>query len=560
MANETTRTGGRREALENFLSPEDLVPYRAMGDKAWRSLRLRGGFGLLRHFIDWRSPRRNRGVISELMGYAWAGIYRSMLVPSIAAASFRNEGHFRPRGRIAGTDSFFGSAFRYPRSSPKLAQLVRTVNLRHHVAGVVARCGSDAEVMPHYEAAFTYVATAFIESIRRGYHSRGVPADSKEGKRLATDLCAMLYQIAGMVGLTRLPKDLAAHENFRDAYEAYLRKLPRSKWIESQAQELAKRIFPFTAAMAGNSLEDLRNRYLDRETAEYLVPDPAALEQMRPVYDEIRAEFSQRRKGYGKRLAKEFFFGPPPPEDVSDLDPLWEAYAGAPDDSVSARLVGAVLLHAMEMRRSGDRWHHPTTMNLAAGEPLIRQGQVPEYCYVLLKSSEPLVITIRDVHGEGSSEEVEIATTNAPTVLGEISMWRKTPAIATVLCRRAVELRVLRLDQRQFESLKSNPGFWTAAAATVQQRLNFSMRQINEVLGKRKSQTEDPKLAALLLLLNYVNGDSTVDLDLVPGAHQEVSLAECIDLLRKMASSLRETTKNDPALCDALEYLLQVIG
>lgn len=560
MAEETTHASRRREALENFLAPEDLVPYRAMEERAWRRLRFRGVFDLLRHFIDWKRPRMNRGVFPAIVGYAWAGIYRSMLVPSIAAASFKNEGHFRARGRVSGTESFFGGAFRYPRSSPALARLIRTVNLRHHVAGVVARRGNTVEVVPHYEAAYVYVATAFIESIRRGYASRGVAPDSKKGRRLATDLCTILYQITGMVGLTRVPKDLAAHDKFRDAFEAHLRKLPRSKWMESQARQLAKRIFPFTAAMAGISLEDQRNRFLDRETADYLVPDPAALEEMRPVYEDICAWFSQRRKGYGKQLAKQLLFRPPPLEDLSDLDPLWEAYAQAPDDSVSARLIGAVLLHAMETRRAGDRWHHPITINLAAGEPLIRQGQAPGYFYVLLESSAPLVVTTRGVSGDGSPEEKEVANIHAPTVLGEIGMWRGTPAIATVSCRRAAELRVLRLDRRQFESLKANPGFWTAAATTVQQRLNVSMSQIEAMFSKWQSRTHDPELAALLLLLNYVNGDAAVDLDLVPGVHRESSLAECIDLLRKMASSLHETRKSDPALCDALEHLLQVIG
>ena len=556
MSQETTRAPGRREALENFLSPEEIIPYRPMEEKAWRRLRMRGVCDLFRHYVDWWRPWMNRGVFPAIAGYAWAGIYRSMRVPAIAAASFKNEGHFRARGRISGTENFFGGAFRYPRSSPVLAQLIRKVNLRHHVAGVVARRGSDAEVMPHYEAAYIYVSTAFIESLRRGYESHGVPPDSKEGRRLGEDLCTILYQIAGMVGLTRMPRNLAAHEKFRDTYEAYLRKLPRSKWMESQARELTKRIFPFTAAMGGISLEDQRNVYLDRETAEYLVPDPAALEEMRPVYEDIREWFSQQRKGYGKRLAKQLFFRPPPPEDLSDLDPLWEAYARAPDDSVSARLVGAVLLHAMEARRSGDRWHHPITIHLAAGEALIREGHAPEYCYVLLESSAPLVVTRRGLSGE----DVEVAKIDGPTLLGEIGMWRGTPAIATVSCRSAAELRVLRLDQREFDSLKSNPGFWTAAASVVQQRLNVSMRQIQDMFAKRGDLTQDPELTALLLLLNYVNGDSTVDLELVPGVHQESSLAECIDLLRNMASSLRDSKKDDPVLSEALGHLLQVIG
>ncbi len=548
----------RRDRLDNFLSADDVIPYRPMGEKEWKRLRSRGFFDLMRRFVGWSDLRLKQGLFSDLAGFGWSGIYRSMRVPAIAAASFKNEGHFRAKGRVSGTENFFAAAFRYPRKSPALQQVVRLVNLRHHVAGVAGREGDTVEVMPHYETAYVYVATAFIESIRRGYQARGILPGSPEEHRLAADLCTMLYQIAGMVGLTRVPKDLAAHDKFRDNYEAYLRTMPRSKWMEKQAQELAKRIFPYTAAMAGNSLEDHLHRYLDPETAAYLFPDPAVLGELRPVYDDLVAWFAERRKGYIWKTLKHLFVRPPPPDVMADLEPLWEAYREAPDDSVAARLIGAVLLHAIDARAAGARWHIPLTMDLKADEPIIRQGQPPEFCYVLLKMSAPLVVTRVQDGGEGPGEE--IAQIGGPTVIGEIGMWRGTPAIATVSCRHDCRIKALRLDRHAFASLKSYPGFWTAAASEVQRRLRISMRGLEESLGQHEGRSADPRLTPVLLLLRYVNGDNTVNLDLVPGVYPETSLAECVDLLRQMASGLRDQEDSDAGLRGALENLLQVIG
>jgi hypothetical protein len=547
----------RREKLENFLPPEHMVPYRPMEEKAWARLRRRGLIDLLWHFIDWRDLRLHRGVFPDIVGFGWAGIYRSMLVPSIAAASFKNEGHFRARGRISGTESFFSAAFRHPQNSPALQKILRVVNVRHHVAGVVGRMGGSVEVLSHYESAFMYVSTAFIEGIRRGYAAHGVPPEGRKGRRIAGDLATMLYQIAGMAGLSRVPKDLAGHEIFRDNYESHLRSLTRSHWMETQAQQLAKRIFPFTAALAGVTLEAQYHRYLDRETAEFLFPDPSVIEEIRPDYEDMLEWFDEKRKGYGRALAKQLFHRAPPTEDTSDLDPLWDAYWRAPDDSIEARLIGALLLHAINSRQAGSRWHHPETLHLEAGEAIVRQGDPAEFCFVLLETTEPLFVTRR---AAGEEKETEIAQVVAPTLLNEIGMWRGKAASATVSCRKAAELRVLRLDRREFEALKSNPGFWTATASMVQKRLNVSMRQIGTLLDGFEVGGEDPEFSSLLLLLQYVNGDSSVNLERVPGIYPETSLAECIDLLRQKASALHDSRTDNPALGAALEHLLRIIG
>jgi len=48
------------------------------------------------------------------MGFAWGGIYRTLLVSSIVTTSFRNEGHFRAGERIGGTSDFFRGRLRSP--------------------------------------------------------------------------------------------------------------------------------------------------------------------------------------------------------------------------------------------------------------------------------------------------------------------------------------------------------------------------------------------------------------------------------------------------------------
>jgi hypothetical protein len=54
----------------------------------------------------------------------------------IVTTSCRNQGHFRSRERIKGTDDFFVGTFALPRSGADVREIVRLVNLRHHVAGV----------------------------------------------------------------------------------------------------------------------------------------------------------------------------------------------------------------------------------------------------------------------------------------------------------------------------------------------------------------------------------------------------------------------------------------
>ena len=195
------------------------------------------------------------------------GISRPLLVTPIVTASYRNEGPFRSDDRIFGTSDFFSGGFALPKSAAEFREIVRLVNLRHHVAGVVTPDQTDrVRVNPGYEADYAYVATAFIESIRRGLDRCGLRPDSRPGRHLAAQVCTVLYQLAGFTGLTRLPRDLDAHDRFRDAYDRRLCEDPPSSRVRRMAQEIAHRIVPLTAFMAGTSVAAHVQRRIDPET------------------------------------------------------------------------------------------------------------------------------------------------------------------------------------------------------------------------------------------------------------------------------------------------------
>ena len=549
----------RRSSLDKYVSIDELMPIRSMKEGEWWRLRWWGVVCLVWYFFDWKKPSVHGRSFPELAGFAWAGIYRSMRLPEIAAASFKNEGHFRVKGRVSGTERFFGTAFRSSRKSRELQQIIDEVNLRHHVAGIVRRHGRDFEVLPHYETAFAYVATAFIESIRRGYHARGLDLRSPKGRKISQQVCTVLYQVAGMVGLTRMPKNLEAHEKLRDAVESCLAAHPPSPWMQAQAQEIGKKILPLTSAFAGISLESTLQRYLDPATSSYLFPDPAVVEQVRPVYEEWRNRLRPRPRSLWKRILA-VFTRPEPPAARHDLEPLWEAYWEAPDDSTDARLIGAVLLCALGASPEKKAWWNPMVLRLEAREPLFQQGKRHNRCYVLLKSSEPLIVTRKGMPSHDPEAEIEIARVTGPTVLGEIGMWRGRAAITTVFSHKPCELTVLRLDQETFDALKANSGFWNAVAAEVQRRLKISTKVLEKFLREYEEKLQDEKFTSLCQLIRYINGDIHARLDLVPEVQPEMTLAQCVELLRTLASSMVDRRPDDPAFRATLETLLDVVG
>lgn len=164
-----------------------------------------------------------------------------------------------------------------PDTSTVFRDIVEVVNLRHHVAGVVRLAENhEVRVIEGYEADYAYVATAFIESIRRGLHLCGLPPESPEGRRIAGQVATILYQLAGYTGLARGPRDLAAHDRFRDAFDRQLRTRPPSARVRRMAQEIARRIAPRTAAGANVTVREHISRHLDPETAEFLFPGGGA--------------------------------------------------------------------------------------------------------------------------------------------------------------------------------------------------------------------------------------------------------------------------------------------
>ncbi len=510
--------------LEDFLTPADIVAVPEMADTDWDALRRGAGRWLAWRFCTLRNLVVHRGRFADdAMGFAWGGIYRTLLVSSIVTTSYRNEGHFRSGERIRGTADFFSGGFVLPKSQAEFRELVQLVNLRHRVAGVVQSAGADdVRVAAAYEAEYAYVATAFIESIRRGLDLCGLPPGSRRGREIAAQVCTILYQIAGCIGLSRMPRDLAAHERFRDAFDRHLRERPPSARVRRMAQEIAYRIVPFTAHMADESVRRHVDRHIDPDTREFLFPGgeiASELEFHRAQWkgrDTIAAieRRSRNRQTIWRR---------------PDVAALHDAYRAALPAGIDDRLIGAILLHALDTGRESPRPLERRTIDLAAGQSLIRQGESVGEMYVLLSATAPLVVLLaQHAHGEPR----QVATLAAPTVLGEIGMWRGQPAVATVLSRVPNRLDVIVIDQERFQSLKQESGFRAATAAEVQRRLALNSSLVGTLLDDTAVRTGDARLASIAQLFRYLTGDSHVPLDAIIGLPEDATPAECVEALR----------------------------
>ena len=521
-----------RGSLDDFLAADEIGPLPELSDGEWDALRSQAGRRLAWRFCTPRNLVAYRGRFAfDAMGFAWGGIYRTLLVSSIVTTSFRNEGHFRAGERIGGTSDFFSGAFTFARASAEFDEIVRLVNLRHHVAGVVTPV-SDGRVcvVPGYEADYAYVATAFIESIRRGLGLCGLASDSPAGRVLAGQVCTILYQLAGSTGLTRVPRDLAAHERFRDAYDQRLRERPPSPRVRRIAQEIAHRIVPFTAFMSGSTAAAHVARHIDPETRQFLFPDGEVPEEL----ERRRLDWHRRQKRQrtladirGKSQARQALALRP---DVAALHRAYhEAVHVNTDDAIDDRLVGAILLHALDSGRTEGRPLELRSIDLAPGDALIRQGEHLGEMYVVLSSTAPLVV----MHASDASEPRQVAALDAPTVLGEIGMWRGQPAVATVTTREANRLDLLVIDAERFAALKEEPGFRAATAAEVQRRLALNSALVGTLLDDTAARTKRPLLASIAQLFHFLMGDSHVALDAVIGLPDEATPAECVEALRQ---------------------------
>jgi len=544
-----------RGSLEDYLPCEDIAPLPALTDGEWNTILRLGGRTLARRFCTVRNLWMHRWrYVRDALGFAWGGIYRTLLVGSIVATSYRNEGHHRAGERIQGTGDFFRGGFLLPRSSAEFREIIRLVNLRHHVAGVVIPDGDGGySVIDGYEADYAYVATAFIEAIRRGMAACGLPADSARGRVLAAQLCTVLYQLAGFTGLRRMPRDLAAHERFRDAYDRQLREHPASPRVQRMARDIARRIAPVTAALADETVRDHIRRHLDPETAAYLFPDAPRVElevqreewgrrlRVRRPADAIRARSAARESIWNR----------------ADMVALRKAYEEAAPDLTDDRLIGAILLHAIDARGEADRPLERRTIELVAGETLIRQDETVGRMYVVLSATAPLVVLQRT---DAAAEPRQVATLAAPTVLGEIGMWRGRPAVATVLSRLANRLDVLVIDAQLFDSLKHEPGFRAATAAEVQRRLSLNTSLMGTQLEDAAARSGDARLASIAQLFRYLTGDSHVALDSVIDLPDNASPVECVEALRRQVDQVIAAGGLAPDLVRYLEQVVTTIG
>jgi CRP-like cAMP-binding protein len=347
-----------------------------------------------------------------------------------------------------------------------------------------------------------------------------------------------------------MPRDLAAHERFRDAYDQHLRDRPASARVQRMAREIAHRIVSVTAAHADETVADHIRRHLDTETAAYLFPAlPAAdLEarrrewvrqsRVRGAVEAIRARSAAREAVWNR----------------ADVAALRAAYEQAAADSTDDRLIGAILLHALDAHGSAARPLERRSLDLAAGERLIRQGETVGEMYVVLSTTAPLVVLHQT---DAAPEPRQVATITGPTVLGEIGMWRGQPAVATVLSREPNRLEILVIDAERFESLKHEPGFRAATAAEVQRRLSLNTALTGTQLEEAAARTGDTRLASIVQLFRYLTGDSHVALDAVIDLPHDATPAECVEALRHQVD---EAVAAGGLAPDLVRYLQQVVA
>jgi len=522
----------RRGTLEEYLAADEIVAIPTMATHEWDTIRRQTAWRITRRFFTLRNLLvHGYRFTRDAMGFAWGGIYRTLFVSAIVTTSYRNEGHFRSGERIKGTSDFFVGSFVLPRSGTDAREIVRLVNLRHHVAGVCKPEHDErVRVVDAYEAEFAYVATAFIESIRRGLGLCGLPPDSRQGRDLAWPICVILYQVAGLAGLTRMPRDLAAHERFRDAFDRHLREQPPSARVRRMAQEIARRIAPFTADDADETVTGHVARHIDPETREYLFPAgeiPADLEPQRVEWRRRHAPEGRTSGIEGRSGSRRAIWERP---DVAALHRAYhEAVHVNTSDEVDDRLIGAILLYALDSGATAPPLER-RSIDLAAGQPLIRQGASVGEMYVVLSATAPLVVLRTP---EPAAEPRQVATLAAPTVLGEIGMWRGQPAVATVLSREPNRLEVIVIDRVRFEELKQEPGFRAATASEVQRRLALNSALVGTLLDDSAVRTGDPRLASIAQLFHFLTGDSHVSLDAVIDLPADATPAECLDALRR---------------------------
>jgi CRP-like cAMP-binding protein len=319
------------------------------------------------------------------------------------------------------------------------------------------------------------------------------------------------------------------------------------------AQEIARRIVPLTAAMADETVLGHVRRHLDAETEAFLFPkEPdAELEAQRQDWRR-RLRATTRESGLRNRSKDRALLW-----QRSDVAALHAAYVAAGSHDTTDRLIGAILLHALDAGRGTEPLFKQRTIDLAAGEPLIRQGQPVREMYVILSATAPLCV-LKEV--PDAAEPLEVATLTAPTVLGEIGMWRNRPAVASVVSRLPNRVETLVIDAAGFEELSQEPGFRAATAAKVQRRLAINASHVGTLLDDTATRTGDPRLVSIAQLVRFLSGDSSTPLDAVIDLPDDATPEECVDALRQQAHDAIAAGGLSPELIRHLEPVVATIG
>jgi CRP-like cAMP-binding protein len=152
--------------------------------------------------------------------------------------------------------------------------------------------------------------------------------------------------------------------------------------------------------------------------------------------------------------------------------------------------------------------------------------------YVILSVTAPLYVL--EATSE-SAEPLELATLAAPTVLGEIGMWRNRPAVASVVSRRPNRVEALVIDAAGFAALSQEPGFRAATSANVQQRLAINAAHVGTLLDHTAAKSGDPRLVSIAQLVRFLSSDSSTPLDAVIDLPDDATPEECVEALRKQA-------------------------
>lgn len=103
--------------------------------------------------------------------------------------------------------------------------------------------------------------------------------------------------------------------------------------------------------------------------------------------------------------------------------------------------------------------HETDTVNFAAGETILRHGEVGDFMYVLIEGEAEIRLGDQVVSAVGPG-----------ALLGELALIDRTPGSADVLARKTC--RLVRIDERRFRFLvQQTPNFALDVMKVIVERL-----------------------------------------------------------------------------------------